>query len=108
LLEELGIPYELKLYKRDPKTKLAPVALTAIHPLGKSPVITDGKLTVAESGAILEYLAEKYGQGTRGDLTHLEPAKGSAEQRRCPSLCDQLNARPAFQRAIEKGGPVLL
>ena len=83
LLEELGVPYELKLYKRDPKTKLAPAVLKAIHPLGKSPVITDGKLTVAESGAILEYLAEKYGQGAQGELKHLEPAKGSAEQRQC-------------------------
>ena len=83
LLEELGIPYELKFYERDPKTKLAPPALKAIHPLGKSPVITDGKVTVAESGAILEYLAEKYGHGVEGDLAHLEPAKGTAEQRRC-------------------------
>ncbi|MFN8847659.1 MAG: glutathione S-transferase family protein [Bdellovibrionales bacterium] len=63
LLEELGIPYELKIYKRDPKTLLAPPELKKIHPLGKSPVITDGSLVVAESGAILEYLVDKYGKG---------------------------------------------
>lgn len=63
MLEELGIPYELKLYRRDPKTMLAPPELRKIHPLGKSPVITDGDLTLAESGAILEYLVERYGQG---------------------------------------------
>ena len=63
LLEELGLPYELKLYRRDPKTMLAPPELRAVHPLGKSPVITDGPLTLAESGAILEYLADRYGAG---------------------------------------------
>ena len=61
MLEELGLPYELKVYPRDPKTRLAPAALKQIHPLGKSPVITDGDLVVAESGAILEYLMELYG-----------------------------------------------
>ncbi len=63
LLEELGLPYEVKRYERDAKTSLAPPELKAVHPLGKSPVITDGPLTVAESGAILEYLVDKYGQG---------------------------------------------
>ena len=63
LLEELGLPYELKLYRRDPKTMLAPPELRAVHPLGKSPVITDGDLTLAESGAILEYLADRFGAG---------------------------------------------
>ena len=62
LLEELGLPYELKVYPRDPKTRLAPAALKQIHPMGKSPVITDGDLVVAESGAILEYLMERYAQ----------------------------------------------
>jgi glutathione S-transferase len=61
LLEELGVPYELKRYQRDPKTMLAPPALRAVHPLGKSPVITDGGMTLAESGAIIEYLAGRYG-----------------------------------------------
>jgi len=53
LLEELGVPYEIKRYARDPKTSLAPPELLAVHPLGKSPVITDGDLTIAESGAIV-------------------------------------------------------
>lgn len=60
LLEELGLEYEIKLYKRDKKTNLAPPELIAIHPLGKSPVITDGDLTIAESGAIIQYLLETY------------------------------------------------
>lgn len=63
LLEELGLDYELKHYKRDPQTLLAPQALKEVHPLGKSPVLTDGDVTVAESGAIIEYLLETYGQG---------------------------------------------
>jgi glutathione S-transferase len=63
LLEELGVPYEVKRYERDPKTMLAPPALLAVHPLGKSPVIVDGAVTVAESGAIIEYLVGRYGGG---------------------------------------------
>ncbi len=62
-LEELGVPYEIRRYQRDPKNKLAPPSLLAVHPLGKSPVITDGDLTLAESGAILEYLVARYGGG---------------------------------------------
>jgi glutathione S-transferase len=61
LLEELGLDYEIKRYQRDPKTMLAPPELKAVHPLGKSPVITDGELVVAESGAIIEYLVEREG-----------------------------------------------
>jgi glutathione S-transferase len=63
LLEELEIPYEVKRYERDATTMLAPAALKAVHPLGKSPVITDGDVTLAESGAIIEYLAGKYAGG---------------------------------------------
>ena len=63
LLEELGLDYEIKKYQRDPKTMLAPPELRAIHPLGKSPVITDGGAVVAESGAIIEYLIERYAGG---------------------------------------------
>ena len=63
LLEELGTPYEIKHYQRDAKTRLAPPELTAIHPLGKSPVISDGDLKIAESGAIVDYLIRKYGNG---------------------------------------------
>jgi glutathione S-transferase len=64
LLEELGLDYEIKKYQRDPKTMLAPPELRAIHPLGKSPVITDGGTMVAESGAIIEYLIERYAGGS--------------------------------------------
>jgi glutathione S-transferase len=63
LLEELGVPYEVRRYERDANTMLAPPALRAVHPLGKSPVMTDGSSTVAESGAIIEYLIDKYGEG---------------------------------------------
>ncbi|MES2296850.1 MAG: glutathione S-transferase [Pseudomonadota bacterium] len=76
LLEELGLDYEIRKYERDPKTMLAPGALRAIHPLGKSPVITDGQVTVAESGAIIEYLLERYGQG------RFAPAPGTPERLR--------------------------
>ena len=76
LLEELGLEYEVKRYQRDPKTMLAPASLKAVHPLGKSPVITDGANTIAESGAIIEYLVERYGQG------RLIPAAGTPEKLR--------------------------
>lgn len=76
LLEELGVPYEIKRYQRDARTMLAPPELRAIHPLGKSPVITDGDLTLAESGAILEYLAERHGGG------RLIPTAGTRERLR--------------------------
>jgi glutathione S-transferase len=79
LLEELGLPYEVVRYRRDGKTRLAPPELRRIHPLGKSPVITDGDVTVAESGAILEYLAATYGQRADGELAHLQPPAGSRE-----------------------------
>ncbi|MEQ1501976.1 MAG: glutathione S-transferase [Myxococcota bacterium] len=58
LLEELGLPYELRFYQRDAKTMLAPPELKAIHPLGKSPVVTHEGRTLAETGAIVEYLVE--------------------------------------------------
>jgi glutathione S-transferase len=76
LLEELGEPYEIVRYARDPKTMLAPPSLLAIHPLGKAPVITDGEQTVAESGAIIEYLIERYGNG------RLAPAAGTPDHLR--------------------------
>jgi glutathione S-transferase len=76
LLEELGLEYEIKFYQRDPKTMLAPKELMQVHPLGKSPVITDGDITVAESGAIVEYLVERYGAG------RLQPAAGTLERLR--------------------------
>lgn len=63
LLEELELPYELRHYKRDPKTMLAPAALRAVHPLGKSPILEDDGLVLPESGAIIEYLLDTYGEG---------------------------------------------
>ena len=74
LLEELALQYEIKRYQRDPKTMLAPPALLEVHPLGKSPVISDGGLTLAESGAIAEYLVERYGNGG------LAPPRGTPER----------------------------
>jgi len=76
LLEELGLPYEVKRYQRDAKTMLAPPELRSVHPLGKSPVISDGDLTIAESGTIVEYLADKYGDGK------LAPVPGTPERLR--------------------------
>ncbi len=75
LLEELNLPYEIKRYERNKETMLAPPELKAVHPLGKSPIITDGDITIAESGAIIEYLVEKYGKG------NLRPAPGTPEAR---------------------------
>jgi len=83
LLEELGVSYELKVYKRDPTTRLAPAELKAIHPLGKSPVITDDGEVIAESGAIIEYLVERYGPGAQGELARLLPPAGTPEYRQC-------------------------
>ncbi|WP_348755258.1 glutathione S-transferase [uncultured Aquincola sp.] len=77
LLEEMALPYELRRYERDKQTMLAPPELRQVHPLGKSPVITDGEITMAESGAIIEYLTQAYEQGAA-----LVPARGSAEWRR--------------------------
>jgi len=74
LLEELGLPYEIRHYDRDPNTLRAPPSLREVHPLGKSPVITDGTLTLAESGAIIEYLVDNHG-GAR-----LAPPLGTPER----------------------------
>ena len=76
LLEELGLAYEVKYYQRDPRTLFAPRELRAIHPLGKSPVITEDGVTLAESGAIVEYLIERHGGG------RLIPPAGSQERTR--------------------------
>lgn len=88
LLEELGVPYEIRRYARDATTRLAPPELKAVHPLGKSPVITDGERTVHESGAIIDYLVRRHGGGrlapTPGTDAHetylqwLHYAEGSA------------------------------
>ncbi len=76
LLEELEQPYEVIRYERDKRTILAPASLLAVHPLGKSPVISDGDLVLAESGAIIEYLIGRYGNG------RLIPASGTPERLR--------------------------
>lgn len=76
LLEELGVPYEVKRYDRDKNTNLAPAALMKVHPLGKSPVIDDGGVIVAETGAIIEHILDAYGKG------RLQPARGTPEWNR--------------------------
>lgn len=76
LLEELGIEYEIKYYERDAKTMLAPESLRQVHPLGKSPVITDAEETIAESGAITEYIVSRYGNN------RLIPVSGTPERLR--------------------------
>lgn len=76
LLETLGVAYEVKRYARNPKTMLAPPELKAVHPLGKSPVISDGDRVIAESGAIIDYLVERHGNGT------LSPVAGTPDRLR--------------------------
>ena len=75
LLEELGLPYDIKHYQRNAITNLAPPELLQVHPLGKSPVITDGDATMAETGAIIEYLVERAGG-------KLRPGAGTPERHR--------------------------
>jgi glutathione S-transferase len=110
LLEELGIDYEIVRYERDPNTMLAPPALRAVHPLGKSPVITDEGATVAESGAILEYIVNRHGGGRLAPLPNsderlrytywLHYAEGSA----MPPLLLKL----VFGRMADGPGPFFL
>jgi glutathione S-transferase len=73
LMEELGTPYEIKRYQRNEKTRLAPPELVEVHPLGKSPVITDGHVKIAESGAIVDYIIRRYGKGA------MMPSPGGAD-----------------------------
>jgi glutathione S-transferase len=72
LLEELNVPYEIKHYQRDAQTRLAPPELKAIHPLGKSPVITDNGRVIIESGAIIDYIVRHYGQKLQPSVTSKE------------------------------------
>ena len=81
LLEELGQPYEVRRYERNKQTMLAPMELRAIHPLGKSPVITDNGRTIAETGAIVEYILERYGNG------RLIPPAGTTSACAIPTGC---------------------
>lgn len=76
LLEELGLPYEVKRHERDKKTNLAPKELLKVHPTGKSPLIADDGAVIAETGAIVEHIIEERGQG------RLQPARGTPEWRR--------------------------
>jgi glutathione S-transferase len=114
LLEELKIPYEIKRYQRNPKTMLAPAELKLIHPLGKSPVITDNSHVLAESGAIIEYLVNKYGPLLRpaseaGQIKYtywLHYAEGSAMSPLLLSLIFnkiETAPMPFFIRPIAKG-----
>ncbi len=76
MLEELGLPYEVIHYQRDPNTRLAPPELALIHPLGKAPVLRDDGEVLIESGAIIEYLIRKYGNG------RFAPAMGTSDYNR--------------------------
>lgn len=109
LLEELGVSYEVIRYERNKATMRAPAELQRVHPLGKSPVITDQGRVLAESGAIIEYLVETYGQG------RLVPPAGSEERRRYTywlhyaegSAMPLLLLKLIFLR-MPKGAPALL
>ncbi|CUA82741.1 MULTISPECIES: glutathione S-transferase [Gulbenkiania] len=110
LLEELGVPYEIRPYQRNPETLLAPRTLKGVHPLGKAPVVTDGDITVAESGAIIEYLVDTYGAG------RLKPAVGTPARRQYTywlhyaegSLMPLLLMKLVFSRLSHPPMPVLL
>jgi len=117
LLEELEVPYEIKHYKRDPDTNRAPDELRAIHPLGKSPVIEDGDDIVAETGAIIVYILDKYGKGklrperdAGADITMIFPLEAAKARGRlkgyeaCNEFVDKIHKRPTYLRALEKGG----
>jgi glutathione S-transferase len=109
MLEELGEPYTVVRYERDPKTQLAPPELKKIHPLGRSPVIKDGDFVLAESGAIIEYLVERYGAG------RFVPARGTREYETCRywlhyaegSLMMQLLVKIYLNRIGEPAKPLL-
>ncbi|MGH8446807.1 MAG: glutathione S-transferase [Solimonas sp.] len=109
LLEELGLPYEIRHYQRNARTMLAPPELRAVHPLGKSPVITDGTTTIAETGAIIEYILMRYGNG------RLQPGQGTPEWLRYQywlhyaegSLMPLLVMKLVVSR-VPKGSPLLI
>ena len=89
LLEELGVEYEIEHYKRDTVTRLAPPELQKLHPLGKSPIVTDDDVTIAESGAIIEYLVGKYDNGRLRLSQTRNPGYRGESARRLP--------RPEYQ-----------
>ena len=105
LLEELGLPYEIKFYKRDAQTNLAPPELKAVHPLGKSPVITDDGRMIAESGAIVDYIVRRHGGGRLapgGRRSGLRDVPGVAALRR--GLGHAAADAAALHAAARRGG----
>jgi len=141
LLEELGLEYEIRHYQRDPVTNLAPAELKAIHPLGKSPVITEGDKVIAETGAIVEYLIRNHGDGSMipprdeikkqidyieyhlighdwfagdeisgADIMMIFPLEACKARGRlkgyesCIEFVEKVHKRPAYLRALERGG----
>lgn len=99
MLEELGLSYQVKHYKRDPKTMLAPAELRAIHPLGKAPIVTDGDRVLVESGFICEYFANKTGKLKPTDNYWLHYAEGS--------LMPPLLLALIFSK-VETGAPIFI
>ncbi|WOI37382.1 glutathione S-transferase [Alteromonas sp. CI.11.F.A3] len=105
LLEELGVDYNIEHYQRDSTTNLAPDSLRAVHPLGRSPVLTTPDGAIAESGAIVEYLVRKYGQ-----TSFTSPESGENLQQYLfwlhfaeGSLMPPLVARLVLEKARQKG-----
>ena len=109
LLEEMGADYEIKHYQRDAKTNLAPQSLKAVHPLGRAPIITHGDTTLAESGAIIEYLIDEFGgqfkpTSNREALNQYRYWMHFAEG----SLMPPLVARLVLSKAKEKASPFFM
>ena len=110
LFEELGLDYEIKEYKRNPKTFRAPPELRKIHPLGKAPIVTDGDVVLAESGAIIDYVLATYGEG------RLQPESGTEAARQLRyflyyaegSLMPPLLLRLIFDKVQEAKMPFLV
>lgn len=109
-LEELGVPYEVKHYQRDLKTNLAPKSLKKVHPLGKSPVITDGDITIAESGAIVEYLAQTYGENKILPQAHTESHRQYLYWMHFAegTLMQQLLLKLILEKTVQRSLPILV
>ena len=113
LLEEIGTPYDIKFYQRDATTRLAPPELMAVHPLGKSPVISDEHGTIIESGAIIDHLIRKHGGGALSGADIQMSFVGEiacryglhATHPNIGSWVKRFQARDAYKRALERGGP---
>jgi glutathione S-transferase len=114
-LEELGVPYEIKRYERDSVTNLAPASLKSVHPLGKSPVITDelqgeGTITLAESGAIIEYLVHQYGKGEYVPALNTKAGRNYSYWMHFSegSLMQQLLLRLIFEKVVASPMPFFI